>query len=273
MKFFRFILFSGIMLICSCSTSPYAKTNKVYKKQVKELAKLLQEKPSDSVTADSMKLPKYWRGSVNFGIRKPNFVIIHHTAQSTCEQTLSTFTLKATQVSAHYVICKDGTLHHMLNDYLRGWHSGIGKWGSVTDVNSSSIGIELSNNGSEPFTDAQINVLSGLLGSLKKKYNIPTANFIGHADIAPGRKVDPSIYFPWRQLSEKGFGYWYGDTSKMILPVDFNPVYALRIIGYDVADVKKAIQSFRIHFLQSEFTGELTVDEKKVLYATMLKYL
>ena len=26
-------------------------------------------------------------------------------------------------------------LQHMLNDYLRAWHAGTGKWGNVTDIN------------------------------------------------------------------------------------------------------------------------------------------
>ncbi len=93
---------------------------------------------------------------MNFDLRKPNFVIIHHTAQNGCPETLHTFTIKQSQVSAHYVICKDGTVHHMLNDYLRAWQAGLSKWGNNSDINSSSIGIELDNNGFEYFTDPQI---------------------------------------------------------------------------------------------------------------------
>jgi N-acetylmuramoyl-L-alanine amidase len=96
-------------------------------------------------------------------MRKPNFVVIHHTAQNSCDQTLKTFTLARTQVSAHYVICKDGTIHHMLNDYLRAWHGGVSRWGSTTDLNSSSIGIEIDNNGFDVFSDAQVNSLLQLL--------------------------------------------------------------------------------------------------------------
>ena len=88
----------------------------------------------------------------------------------------------------------------MLNDYLRAWHAGVAKWGNLTDVNSSSLGIELDNNGNEPFPDAQINSLLELLGRLKKDYSIPTANFIGHADIAPRRKPDPNAFSPGRYL-------------------------------------------------------------------------
>src|SRR6185503_11700756 len=165
----------------------YSSTNKVYKKQVKEYAKQLREYP----LKDSFTTASGWVGTTNFGLRKPNFVIIHHTAQNSCEQTLQTFTLPRTEVSAHYVICKDGTVHHMLNDYLRAWHAGAGSWGNDKDINSSSIGIELDNNGFDSFPSAQINSLLTVLDTLKKRYNIPEANFIGHADIAPTRKNDP----------------------------------------------------------------------------------
>src|SRR6185369_16770796 len=119
-----------------------------------------------------------WVGTTNFSMRRPNFVVIHHTAQNSCDSTLRTFTLTRTQVSAHYVICRDGTVHHMLNDLLRAHHAGVSKWGNNVDLNSSSIGIEIDNNGFEPFSDAQINSLMELLGRLKRTYNIPTANFM-----------------------------------------------------------------------------------------------
>src|SRR5688572_11239261 len=177
----REFLYMLLILAASCSPKPYAGTNKEYKKQAEAYARILRSTPKDSIYADSMKIPSFWAGTVNFGMRKPNMVVIHHTAQNSCEQTLKTFTLKRTQVSAHYVICKDGTVHHMLNDYLRAWHGGIGKWGNTTDINSSSIGIEIDNNGFEAFTDPQMNSLLRVLDTLKRRHGIPTANFIGHS--------------------------------------------------------------------------------------------
>ena len=188
--------------------------------------------------------PASWVGTTNFSMRRPNYVVIHHTAQNSCEQTLKTFTLPRTQVSSHYVICKDGTVHHMLNDLLRAHHAGVSKWGNATDLNSSSIGIEIDNNGFETFTDAQINSLLNVLERLKKAYNIPVANFIGHADIAPGRKVDPNRNFPWQKLSEQGLAI--GMILRMYrCLLDFNAMQALRVIGYDIKIDTNAIQSFK----------------------------
>lgn len=253
------------MLVIACTRHPYHATNKSYRKQVKEYAKALQTAPKETYFSDSAKLPAYWVGTTNFNMRKPSYVIIHHTAQNSCEQTLKTFTLPRTAVSAHYVICKDGTLHHMLNDYLRAWHGGIGKWGNLSDINSASIGIELDNNGFEPFDSLQLNSLISLLNKLKRTYNIPAANFIGHGDIAPTRKNDPNFRFPWKTLAEKGFGIWYDDVLPE-LPERFNQVQALRIIGYDVKDTTAALQAFKRHFLQDSTRAPLSMEHKRILY-------
>ena len=252
--------------INSCS-SKYGATNREYKQQVKAFAKALRQAPGNT---DSALNAAQWAGTTNFGMRKPGFVIIHHTAQNNCDQTLTTFTLKRTEVSAHYVICRDGTVQHMLNDYLRAWHAGNAKWGNLTDINSSSIGIELDNNGFEPFTEAQIDNLLIVLRSLKKMYGIPAANFIGHSDIAPARKVDPSRFFPWEQLAKNGFGNWY-DTAKTQVPENYNGVQGLRIIGYDTRDSVAAIRAFKLHFVQTDSLPKLTDADRKIIYELQRK--
>lgn len=259
-------IFAIAVIANSCSTG-YGVTNRVYKKQAKSFANEIKKQPEN---IDSTKAGA-WVGTTNFGMRKPNFVIIHHTAQNSCEQTLTTFTMQKTQVSAHYVICRDGTVQHMLNDYLRAWHAGTGRWGNVTDVNSVSVGIELDNNGFEPFTEAQISSLLTVLKTLKKNYGIPVANFIGHADIAPSRKVDPSRFFPWKQLAEKGFGYWY-DTANVKQPANFDAVQALRVIGYNTKDSIAAIKSFKLHFVQQDSMPVLTDADRKIIYDLYKKY-
>ena len=268
MKYKIVIALFIVVISNSCSSSKYGATNKVYKKQAKAFAKELSKQPG---ATDSAINAAQWVGTTNFGMRKPNFVIIHHTAQNACDSTLRTFTLTRTQVSAHYVICKDGTIHHMLNDYLRAWHAGNSKWGNLTDVNSSSIGIELDNNGFESFSEAQINSLLQLLKKLKRDNSIPTANFIGHSDIAPKRKVDPNKYFPWQLLAQNGFGNWY-DTAHVNLPVNFNAVQSLRVIGYDTKDSLAAIKAFKLHFVQQDSLPQLNDADRKIIYDLSKKY-
>ena len=269
MKNFKNLLLA-LSLLVACNVNPYKETNKSYKDQAKKYAATLKTLPIDSTINDSLKKAPYWVGTTNFNMRKPSYVIIHHTAQNSTEQTLKTFTLTRTQVSAHYVIGKDGVVYQMLNDYLRSWHAGNSRWGSQLDMNSASIGIELDNDGYNYFDSLQINSLIIVLAKLKKEYNIPTANFIGHGDIAPTRKNDPNWRFPWRLLSEKGFGLWYDDIRDTI-PTGFNNITALRIIGFDIKDTTAAIVAFKRHFLQDTTRG-MTPFSTEILYNLHKKY-
>ncbi|PTR00064.1 N-acetylmuramoyl-L-alanine amidase [Mucilaginibacter yixingensis] len=252
--------------------SPYAVTNKVYQNQADSFAHVLTlQQPALLTDSAGAQVPSQWVGTVNFGMRKPNYVIIHFTAQDSVQQTLHTFTITSTQVSAHYVIAKDGTVFHMVNDYLRANQAGLGKWSSVSDMNSCSIGIEIDNNGNEPYTDGQIKSLLILLDKLKRSYNIPTANFIGHQDWAPKRKPDPGPLFPWQKLAEKGFGYW-SDEVLELPPDNFDYITALRLIGYDVSDVNAAIVAFKRHFVQTDNSPQMTQLDLNVLYNVSKKY-
>lgn len=248
--FIQSVFFFCLVLgIYACSSFPYGKTNRQYKRQAKALSKKIKLSPELQFEGQLMLADK-WVGTTNFDLRKPNFVVIHHTAQNACEQTLKTFTLERTKVSAHYVICKDGTVHHMLNDYMRAWHGGIGSWGNNTDLNSSSIGIEIDNNGFEPFEPEQISSLLQLLAQLKSKYQIPVDHFIGHSDIAPRRKVDPNINFPWKTLSEQGYGIWFEPNASQTLPKGLSITHALSLVGYETKDSIAAILAFKRHFRQ-----------------------
>ena len=297
-KFFYYLIFAGV--IASCSTNPYKKSEKVYDEKLKSFQETISNKQpvtlpivnsfkitmdtlysdrlltiKDSISKMSLTLLKNgvnteWIGTVNFNLRKPNFVIIHHTAQDSVQQTIKTFTLPQTQVSSHYIIAEDGRVIQMLNDYLRAWHAGNGAWGKNTDINSTSIGIELDNNGIEPFSELQINSLLALLTKLKKDYNIPTQNIIGHSDIAPTRKVDPSAQFPWKILAEKGFGVWPDEILEPA-PITFNVEQGLRIIGYDTKNLFAAISAFKLHFMQSDVSGILDENTINTIYSIYKK--
>src|SRR5215217_8618025 len=260
------------LLIFSCSSGKYAATDKVYKKQASGFSRTIKAAPPINQEISALATDQQmWVGSVNFGIRKPNFVILHHTAQDSAAQTLKTFTLARTQVSAHYVIGRDGKIYQMVNDYLRAQHAGVSKWGNDTDLNSSSIGIEIDNNVNEPYPEAQIKSLIEVLTVLKRRYNIPTANFIGHADIAPTRKPDPNK-FPWKVLAKKEFGLWY-DEVLLMPPPDFDTSAALRIIGYDIKNLPAAITAFKRHFVQTDITPVLTSADQLILFNLYKKYM
>jgi N-acetylmuramoyl-L-alanine amidase len=261
-----------IVFIIGCSVNPYRKIKKLQTHKIDSLKQELSV-TSPAIYLDSLQnqIESQYIPTVNLGLRKPNFVIIHHTAQDLLAQTVHTFTLERTQVSAHYIISESGKIIHLLNNNLRSWHAGASKWGTITDINSCSIGIELDNNGIKPFASNQINSLLILLSKLKKEYNIPAANFIGHADIAPKRKTDPSILFPWEKLSNHGFGLWYNNPDALP-PLDFDVENALRRIGYNTSDLNAAIIAFKLHFVKLDLNSVLTDWDKCVLYNLYKKY-
>lgn len=195
--------------------------------------------------------------SPNFDTRRPNLVIIHHTSDDTLDEALHTLMSPERKVSAHYLIGRDGQIVQLVDESARAWHAGKSWWGGITDVNSTSLGIELDNNGNEAFADSQIDALLALLSDIRLRYNLPAANFIGHADVAPMRKDDPSALFPWQKLAAKGFGLWC-DQPLAAAPNGFDLPLALTAIGYDPATPEASRQAFRLHYVRG---GQLSSDE------------
>jgi len=215
-------------------------------------------------------VPYVERPSPNFDERRPNFVIIHHTSNDDAEYALSTLTDPLRRVSAHYLIARDGTIYYLVDELARAWHAGDSYWGGNRDLNSASIGIELDNNGEEPFTEPQIASLLRLLADLKERYKIPTANFLGHGDIAPARKTDPSRRFPWKQLAGHGFGLWCEPPYPEV-PGKPDTGTLLAAFGYDTRDLDAALAAFKRHFVPSETSNEVTAEDLALLNCLVAK--
>jgi len=220
-------------------------------------------------------LPQYTRlpvvqyPSVNVNERRPSFVILHHTGDADAKQALGTLTRAAAEVSAHYLVARDGTLFYLVDEFKRAWHAGPAYWGGELDMNSASIGIELDNDGAAAYAEAQIEALLALLADLKERYRIPAANFIGHADIAPGRKVDPGVNFPWKRLAERGFGLWCEPPYEAV-PPGLDTGMLLGAFGYDIADRGAAIGAFNRHFAGVEST-RMAAAERSRLYCLVMR--
>lgn len=204
--------------------------------------------------------------SPNFDARRPNFVILHQTSSDDSARALATLTDPQRKVSAHYLIARDGTRYQLVDEDRRAWHAGRSAWGGLTDLNSASIGIELDNTGDEPFPPAQIAALIDLLEQVLPRHQIPRGNILGHGDIAPGRKVDPSRHFPWHQLAQRGLGRWCPTPSipPTAPPPALDPLLGLRALGYDTSRPEAAIAAFRRHFLGDE-GSDLGPDGLRVL--------
>ncbi|PJJ97574.1 N-acetylmuramoyl-L-alanine amidase [Lysobacteraceae bacterium NML91-0213] len=208
-----------------------------------------------------------WVESPNHDARRPTLIVVHYTEQDSAAQSLHTLRTgnRFGPVSAHYLIGADGTLYQLVADERRAWHAGAGSWGTISDVNSASIGIELDNDGQSPFADAQIDALIALLDDLTTRLRIPRTHVIGHSDLAPGRKVDPGPLFPWQRLAEAGFGVW-PDADAPPAPEGFDPLLALRLLGYPLDNPAATIRSYRMRF-RGDAADTLDAEDLRILHA------
>lgn len=208
-----------------------------------------------------------WVPSPNFNARDATLIVLHYTEQDSVQESLRTLRTRNAggRVSAHYLVGDDGVLYQLVAEGQRAWHAGAGHWGTISDVNSASIGIELDNDGREPFSEPQIATLLRLLGDLCTRRGIPRGNVIGHADMAPTRKIDPGARFPWQRLAEAGFGRWPAALREPA-PMDFDAIAALRLLGYPVEDPAAAIRAYRLHYRGSD-TAVLDAEDAAILQA------
>lgn len=158
-----------------------------------------------------------WHPSPNCGARRlkalPNIVVLHYTAMPETSAARDWLCNPEAEVSAHYLISTTGDLIQMVAEDQRAWHAGAGRWGTVTDVNSRSIGIEITNTGAQPFSEPQMACVEALLARIMARWAIPPERVIGHSDMAPGRKIDPGRRFDWLRLARAGLSIWPGPAK------------------------------------------------------------
>ena len=210
-----------------------------------------------------------WVPSKNHDQRRAVLIVLHYTTEESAERSLRTLRTRNSQgpVGVHYLIGRDGRLYQLVKDSERAWHAGGGRWGTITDVNSASIGIELDNSGHDPFPEAQIDKLIALLEDLTRRLGIPRTQVIGHEDMAPGRKIDPGPLFPWKRLHEAGFGLW-PDASAGEPPTGFDGWLAMAALGYPLDNREGSLRSFRHRFRGIDSQGaELEAEDLRILYA------
>ncbi|MDO6618685.1 1,6-anhydro-N-acetylmuramyl-L-alanine amidase AmpD [Pseudomonadota bacterium] len=104
------------------------------------------------------------------------------------------------EVSAHFLIRRDGELVQYVSCDDRAWHAGVSCFNGREGCNDFTIGIEMEGTDSDPYTDAQYRELVQLTLVLFAQYPmLNQANIVGHCDIAPGRKTDPGDSFDWQR--------------------------------------------------------------------------
>jgi N-acetyl-anhydromuramoyl-L-alanine amidase len=106
--------------------------------------------------------------------------------------------IRGLQVSAHFLIRRDGQVTQFVSCDKRAWHAGPSSWQGRKDCNDFSVGIELEGLEGELFEALQYRALAEVMKALGQRY--PIAWVAGHEHVAPGRKKDPGAGFDWPVL-------------------------------------------------------------------------
>ncbi|NND53716.1 MAG: 1,6-anhydro-N-acetylmuramyl-L-alanine amidase AmpD [Gammaproteobacteria bacterium] len=105
------------------------------------------------------------------------------------------------QVSAHFLIRRDGELVQYVPVTQRAWHAGESCHAGRERCNDFSVGIELEGADEVPYDAAQYAALAALIEALRAAQpTLANADIVGHSDVAPGRKTDPGPAFDWQRL-------------------------------------------------------------------------
>lgn len=172
--------------------------------------------------------------------------MLHYTAMTDCAAAQRALCDPVREVSAHYLIARDGAVIPLVDEAMRAWHAGAGTWRGKGDVNSRSIGIELDNDGSSPFAAPLMDALEGLLPGILSRWGIRPENVIGHSCMAPGRKIDPGPRFDWDRLARSGIAV---QPTAMEAPVD-RLVFRQNALRFGFPDVEDALllSTIRLRF-------------------------
>ena len=231
------------------------------------------------------------------------FIILHYTALD----NVGSIRELTGGVSAHFLVLdeEDNKIYSLVPLEQRAWHAGVSAFRGRTNINDTSVGIEIVNDGiakeyrSDPnpyhpydhyvdYKPIQIEKVAQIIKYVAEKYNIPARNIVAHSDIAPSRKKDPGAKFPWKELYDKyNIGAWYDEADKQEF-MDEEKFKAtsireikdeLRKYGYEInrldewdKESKDVVYAFQLHFNPKNATGEMDLETFAILKALNKKY-
>ncbi|WP_085714586.1 N-acetylmuramoyl-L-alanine amidase [Pseudomonas sp. B28(2017)] len=240
--------------------------------------------------------------SVNSRIR---FLIFHYTAGNF---TSSINVLTGPNVSAHYLVpditdpsyLKAGytgqEVFNLMDETYRAWHAGVSQWGHRSNLNDTSIGIEIVNQATDnkgeftfpPYHSEQIAAIEQLALNILKRYpDIAPTQVLGHSDVSIGRKSDPGPMFPWQALYLKGVGAWFDESTRDEYLCQYNTsgiparselLGLFKSYGYDVSGAsteegfQRLVRAFQMHFRPENFDGKMDAQTAANLKALVFKY-
>lgn len=152
------------------------------------------------------------RGRLLDGKFDPKFIVMHHTAGTDSLVLLASGGDHKPIPGAHFLVCRDGSLHVLTMQQC--YHAGSGSGFGIPDnlMNPYSWGIEVESLGKEPdFTRAQKKTLGKLIYRLQRLSDIPDEHIINHRDWSNTGKTD-TLY------SRKQILSWRDEYVESLLP-------------------------------------------------------
>lgn len=235
-------------------------------------------------------------------------LVLHYTDDG---QARSLATLIGPRVSSHYLVPLPARyvggqprVYQLVDETRRAWHAGASRWRDRSNINDTSIGIEIVNRGpsgaldassatgsAQPewasFPPAQIDAVIALARDIVTRHGIDASNVVAHADIAPSRKIDPGPRFPWRQLHEAGIGAWpeaasvarYRSRFRNAPPTLSQLQAALAAYGYPVVvsgelddPTRDVLRAFQMHFRPADYSARPDAETAAILWALLERY-
>ncbi|WP_303854945.1 N-acetylmuramoyl-L-alanine amidase [Salinicola salarius] len=228
------------------------------------------------------------------------YLILHYTDS---EASRAMRTLLGPDVSSHYLVPRSPSLSddlpqiwQLVDEKDRAWHAGVSAWEDRTQLNDTSIGVEIVNRGPqetlegqrwEPYPEDQIRAVIALAKDVIRRYRLPPTAILGHSDIAPSRKIDPGPRFPWKRLHDAGVGAWPRDEDIASFRHQFaqcSPSItqyqrALSAYGYSLTatgmiddETRDVTRAFQMHFRPASYSGQPDHETAAILWALLARY-
>src|SRR5262249_61254761 len=181
----------------------------------------------------------------------------------------------ACKLAAHDVVEGHGRVVQLVEEARRAWRAGQSSWEGVSDINSRSIGIEISSPGHgfdfPDFPEAQVAAVIALCRDIVARRRLRADRVLAHSDVAPQRKVDPGEKFPWARLHHAGVGAWVTPSpigpDAGLGPGDCGPEiaalqaalcgygYGIEATGAYDARTEAGVTAFQRHFRPARIDG------------------
>jgi N-acetylmuramoyl-L-alanine amidase len=177
------------------------------------------------------------------GLARPDMIVLHYTGMQFAHEAVHRLCDPKARVSSHYVVMDNGSILQLVPEVKRAWHSGVSSWSGDPDINSRSIGIEITNPGHEfgypDYPARQIAAVITLCRSILTRNIVRPENVVAHSDVAPSRKQDPGEKFPWKRLAQSNIGLWVQPDA-----ITDGPLLQLNDSGDKVTELQKALTDY-----------------------------